>query len=208
MRELPVGRKRTISSKPIVAVLLALSLATPALAALVNKKARLRVGPSRFTDLITWVEADTTVDILGDQQGWFEVMLPDGQRGFIWGEHVDGGADAPPAAERDEAKPAGATTRTLQDEIRELRADLDRLRTDGSVARREDIERLASRIEALTQTHQELTALIEASSPAVATPVDGSAVAAGTFLVIGLLIGWVAARFTQGRRDRRSRIRV
>jgi len=202
-----VGRVRTISSKSVVAILLALSLATPALSAVVNKKARLREGPSRFTDLIAWIDAGTKVDILGDQQGWFEVMLPDGERGFVWGEHIDGGADAPPAPAGDEAKPAGGA-RTLQEEIRELRTELDRLRTDAAVARREDVDRLASRIEALTQTHQELAALIEASSPAVATPVDGSAVAAGTFLTIGLLIGWVAARFTQGRRDRRTRIRV
>lgn len=195
-----------MSSGPIAIALLVLSLATPALSAVVNKQARLRVGPSRLTDLVAWVEAGTTVDILGDQSGWLEVMLPDGRRGFIWGEHVDGGADAPPAAES--ATDPAPAARTLQDEIRELRADLERLRTDASVARRDDVDRLAGRVEALTQSQQELGTLIEASSPAVATPADGSAVAAGTFLTIGLILGWVAARFTQGRRERRTRIRV
>jgi hypothetical protein len=195
-----------MSSGPIAIALLVLSLATPALSAVVNKQARLRVGPSRLTDLVAWIEAGSTVDILGDQGGWLEVMLPDGRRGFVWGEHIDGGVDAPPAEEVAAGPAAGA--RTLQDEIRELRTDLERLRTDASVARRDDIERLAGRVEALAATQQELGSLIEASSPAVATPADGSAVAAGTFLTIGLVLGWIAARFTQGRRDRRTRIRV
>jgi hypothetical protein len=207
MRELPVGRVRTISSKSLVAALLVVSLATPAFSAVINKHAQLREGPSRFSAPIAWVDAGTAVDILGDQSGWVEVMLPDGRRGFVWGEHVDGGTDSPPSTEGAAKEPAGSP-RTLQEEIHELRADLDRLRSDGTVARREDIDRLAARIDALTQTHRELTSLIEASSPAVATPVDGSAVAAGTFLTIGLIVGWIAARFTQGRRDRRSRIRV
>jgi hypothetical protein len=191
----------------MAAVLVVLLVAAPALAAVVNKRARLREGPSRFTELIDWVDGGTTVDIVGDQSGWFEVMLSDGRRGFVWGEHVDGGADTPP---REGSGTDGAPTepRTLQEEIRDLRAELDRLRSDVSVARRDDIERLAARIEALTQTQQELGSLIEASSPAIATPVDGSAVAAGTFLTIGLFLGWLAARLTQGRRDRRSRIRV
>lgn len=202
-----MGRVRTQSRGRMAAVLVLLLVAAPALAAVVNKRARLREGPTRFAELIDWVDGGTTIDILGDQSGWFEVMLPDGRRGFIWGEHVDGGTDAPPAT-TNTAEAAPGAPRTLQEEIRELRAELDRLRSDVSVARRDDIERLAGRIEALTQTQQELGSLIEASSPAIATPVDGSAVAAGTFLTIGLFLGWLAARLTQGRRDRRSRIRV
>lgn len=205
-RALPVGRVRTISIGAIAAALLVSSLATPALAAVLKERARLREGPSRFTDMIAWIDAETPVDILGDQNGWLEVMLHDGRRGFVWGEHVDGGADAPPASE--DAGEGTAGPRTLQEEIRELRADIDRLRSDAAVARRDDVERLAARVEALTRTQQELGSLIEASSPAVATPMDGSAVAAGTFLTIGLILGWFAARFTQGRRDRRTRIRV
>jgi hypothetical protein len=197
---LPVGRVRTIASGTLAAALV-LVLAVPASSAVLNKQARLREGPSRFTELIDWIDAETAVDILGEQSGWYEVLLPDGRRGFIWGEHIDGGPDAPPTGRRP-ASDGGA--RTLQ----QLRDDLDRLRTEGSVARREDVERLAEEVERLTRTQQELGSLIEASSPAVATPVDGSAVAAGTFLTIGLVIGWVACRFTQGRRDRRSRIRV
>jgi predicted phage gp36 major capsid-like protein len=134
-------------------------------------------------------------------------MVPDGRRGVIWGEHVDGAHDIPPSASEGTEEPPSSPG-TLQDEIRELRADLERLRTDASVARRDDIDRLAERVEALTRTQQELGGLIEAGSPSVATPVDGSAVAAGTFLTVGLILGWLAARFTQGRRERRSRIRV
>lgn len=189
--------------------LLALLIAAPSNAAVLNKQARLREGPSRFTELIAWVDAGSAVDVVGEQRGWFEVMLPDGRRGFIWGEHVDG-ADLPPATPdgEHESEEGSGGPRTLQDEIRDLRAALERLQQDASVVRRDDVDRLAGRIEALAQTQQELGSLIEASSPAVATPMDGSAVAAGVFLTIGVFLGWLAARVTQGRRERRSRIRV
>jgi len=199
---------RTIGGRPLAAAILCLLVAAPAFSAVVNKQARLREGPSRFTELLAWVEAGSAVDVLGEQQGWLEVMLPDGRRGFIWGEHVEGAHDIPPSSASEGTEAQSGSPGTLQDEIRELRADLERLRTDASVARRDDIDRLAERVEALTRTQQELGGLIEAGSPSVATPVDGSAVAAGTFLTVGLILGWLAARFTQGRRERRSRIRV
>src|SRR6185503_1056461 len=63
----------------------------------VNKRARLREGPSKDTKLLTWVEEGTAVTIEGERNGWYAVRTPDGQTGFVWQEHLrfDGAEGAP-----------------------------------------------------------------------------------------------------------------
>jgi hypothetical protein len=69
-------------------------------AATLNKRARLREGPSKETKLLGWVEDGTAVTIVGQRSGWYAIRAPDGQTGFIWQEHLHfepGEAAAAPA---------------------------------------------------------------------------------------------------------------
>jgi hypothetical protein len=196
-------RRDRRSRNGAIALVLVLALVDPVLAAILNKRARLREGPSRHATLVDWIESATTVDILGERSGWYQVLLSDGRRGYIWGEHLDGLDPAPT-----DVAPGESGARSLRDDLRELREELARLSTDETLARRADVEALATRVDELTQTQQELGALIESSSPSVATPMDGTAVAAGVFLAVGAILGWIASRLGLGRRDRRSRLRL
>ena len=72
-----------------------------------------------------------------------------------------------------------------------------------------DIERLIDRIDRLSREQEELRQSLDDSVfTGVRTPMDGSAIAGGAFLTIGGIIGWVMARVSQRRRDRRGRIRL
>jgi len=69
-------------------------------AATLNKRARLREGPSKETKLLGWVEDGTAVTIVGQRSGWYAVRAPDGQTGYVWQEHLrfePGEAAAAPA---------------------------------------------------------------------------------------------------------------
>jgi hypothetical protein len=198
--------------------LLLLTLADPATAAVLNKKARLRDGPSRFTNLMDWVDGGTPVSVTAEQTGWYQVVLPDGRQGWIWGEHLDqvetppavvgpsppGGEAAVASVPIEPARPA-----TLQDELRSLHTQLEGYSRDGGLVAKADIERLIDRIDRLSREQEELRQSLDDSVfTGVRTPMDGSAIAGGAFLTIGGIIGWVMARVSQRRRDRRGRIRL
>lgn len=200
--------------------LLLLTLADQATAAVLNKKARLREGASRFTNLMDWVDAGTPVSVTSEQAGWYQVVVPDGRQGWIWGEHLDqvegpgsppamgppppAAGEVAPAAPSDPARPA-----TLQDELRSLHTQLEGYSRDGGLVAKADIERLIDRIDRLSQEQEELRQSLDDSVfTGVRTPMDGSAIAGGAFLTIGGIIGWVMARVSQRRRDRRGRIRI
>jgi hypothetical protein len=196
-------------------LVLLLTLAPAAPAAVLNKQARLREGPSRHTPLVDWIEPGTQVNILGSKDGWYQVLLADGRRGFIWGEHLDGveaaapGATASATSETSETAPAAPTgPTTLQDELRTLRQQIDQLGSDVALARREDVDALRDRVEQLTIAQRELLETLDGSAAGVVTPMDGTAVAAGAFFTLGGILGWVAAQMTRGRRERRGRLRV
>jgi hypothetical protein len=91
-----VGRRSNRKLGWIVLAAVAL-LAQGASAATLNKRARLREGPSKDTRLLGWVEDGTAVTLEGEQRGWYSVRTPDGQTGFIWQEHLrfDTGESAP-----------------------------------------------------------------------------------------------------------------
>jgi hypothetical protein len=201
----------------VIALVLLLTLAPAAPGAVLNKQARLREGPSRHTPLVAWIEPGTQADILGSKDGWYQVLLTDGRRGFIWGEHLDGieperdgtRRDAPLAST---AEPAAAASTgeptTLQEELRTLRQQIDVLGSDVALARREDVDALRDRVEQLTIAQRELFETLDGSAAGVVTPMDGTAVAAGAFFTLGGILGWMAAQMTRGRRDRRGRLRV
>jgi len=207
--------------------LLLLGLAVPALGAVVNKQARLREGATRFSTQIDWVQAGTQVTVTGEQEGWYRVVLPDGRQGFIWGEHLDqpeGAATSPgKPAEPDPTDPPAreptgdapsqpleaARPTTLQEDLQALRSQLDGYSRDGGLAAKADLDRLLERMDRLAKEQEELRQSLDDSVfTGMRTPIDGSAIAGGAFLTIGGIIGWVLARLSQRRRDRRSRIRL
>jgi hypothetical protein len=82
-----VGQRSNRKLGWIVLTAVALSAAVAG-AATLNKRARLREGPSKETKLLGWVEDGTAVTIEGQRNGWYSVRAPDGQTGFIWKEHL------------------------------------------------------------------------------------------------------------------------
>ena len=203
--------------------LLLLTLAVPAMGAVLNKKARMRDAPTRESTLLDWVETGTSVTVLNQQAGWYHVMLPDGRQGFIWGEHLDQieaptapGEDAPPgdAAASPPAAPPPAPSEaprpaTLQEDLQALRSQLDGYSRDGGLAGKADLDRLLERVDRLAKEQEALRESLDDSVfTGMRTPVDGSAIAGGAFLTIGAILGWTLARLSQRRRDRRSRIRL
>jgi len=206
--------------------LLLLTLAVPAMGAVLNKKARLRDAPTRESTLLDWVDTGTQVTVLGERAGWYQVMLPDGRQGFIWGEHLAqieaptaSAEDAPPPAPVAEvASPPGAPPpapsdaprpATLQEDLQALRSQLDGYSRDGGLAAKADLDRLLERVDRLTKEQEALRESLDDSVfTGMRTPVDGSAIAGGAFLTIGAILGWTLARLSQRRRDRRSRIRL
>ena len=99
-----------------------LTLAVPALGAVLKYKARLREGPTKESTLIDWVDTGTSVSVIGQAAGWYHVVLPDGRQGFIWGDHLDQiEAPAPgdeAAGDRKGEKPSSIELRRgLSDEV-------------------------------------------------------------------------------------------
>jgi hypothetical protein len=201
--------------------LLLLTLAVPALGAVLKYKARLREGPSKESALLDWVDTGTSVSVIGEQAGWYHVMLPDGRQGFIWGDHLDQiegtapsdeGAGAPPSADAAVPPPAAANPSeasrpaTLQEDLQALRDQLDR---EGGLAGKADLDRVLERVDRIAKEQEALRESLDDSVfTGMRTPVDGSAIAGGAFLTIGGILGWTLARLSQRRRDRRSRIRL
>ncbi|HWP65177.1 MAG TPA: SH3 domain-containing protein [Candidatus Limnocylindria bacterium] len=197
--------------------LLLLTLAVPALGAVLNKKARLREGPTRESTLLDWVDTGTSVSVIGEQAGWYNVVLPDGRQGFIWGEHLDqievpadsGAPRAATPAPAAAATPQAPRPATLQDDLQALRTQLEGYSREGGLVAKADLDRLVDRVDRLAAEQQALReSLDESVFTGMRTPVDGSAIAGGAFLTIGGILGWALARLSQRRRDRRSRIRL
>jgi len=94
-----VGQRSNRKLGWVVLTAVALSAAVAG-AATLNKRARLREGPSKETRFLGWVEDGTAVTVEGQRSGWYAVRAPDGQTGFIWQEHLrfdPGEAAAAPA---------------------------------------------------------------------------------------------------------------
>ena len=201
--------------------LLLLTLAVPALGAVLKYKARLREAPTKESALLDWVDTGTSVSVIGEQAGWYHVVLPDGRQGFIWGDHLDQieatapsdeGAGAPPSGDAAVPPPAAANPSeaprpaTLQEDLRGLREQLER---EGGLAGKADLDRLLERVDRIAKEQEALRESLDDSVfTGMRTPVDGSAIAGGAFLTIGGILGWTLARLSQRRRDRRSRIRL
>jgi len=105
-----VGQRSNRKLGWVVLTAVALSAAVAGAASL-NKRARLREGPSKESKLLGYVEDGTAVTIEGQRSGWYSVRTADGQTGFIWQEHLrfdPGEAAAAPAVTTVTMPPATA----------------------------------------------------------------------------------------------------
>ncbi|HXJ36459.1 MAG TPA: SH3 domain-containing protein [Candidatus Eisenbacteria bacterium] len=207
----------------LVATVAALVALARADAATVNKKARLRVGPSKDTTLLGWIEEGTVVTTDGERAGWYLVHTPDGQTGYIWQDHlnldpservVSGPTTVTTAA------PASSSTTvpvapptTIATEARTptppppVPPPAPAAEPEPAVGA--ELERLRTEVARLATNQQELVQRLERDGTG---PIDSgpepSAGPAVIFLAIGAMIGWIVHWALQVRRDRRPRIRL
>lgn len=210
-----MGRRsnRTIGWIVLAVVALLPVLAQPA--SLVDR-ARLREGPGKDTRLLGWVDAGVTVEIESERNGWYSVHTPDGQSGYVWKDHLRFDNAEPPAAPPTPPSTAQTVVPTpapVQSppstaapiaDVRGATAE----RSDGDVA--SELQRLRAEVARLATAQQDLAQRLARShdGPSVPIATDGSAGAAVVFFAGGAILGWAIGRFTAGRRDRRSRIRL
>jgi hypothetical protein len=183
-------------------------------AATLNKRARLREGPSKDTRLLGFLEAGTVVEIDAERSGWYLVRTPDGQSGYVWEDHLR----FEPAAGRPQALGATATTTVQHTAVPTSTAPPATLdprapaATPGDGAVIAELERLRNEVARLAAAQQDLLPRVGQPARPGPSPAplagDGSAGAAALFTVIGGVVGWLLGRFAPGRRERRSRLRL
>jgi uncharacterized protein YgiM (DUF1202 family) len=192
-------------------------LSSSADAATLVDRARLREGPAKDTRLLGWVDTGVTVEIESERNGWYAVRTPDGQTGYIWKDHLRFDTDEPAAmavtvpttlSTPTSMPGAGQSPPSTVAPAADLRAPVGE-RIDGGVAA--ELQQLRTEVARLATAQQELTQRLgrgghEGASVPIGT--DGSAGAAVLFFAVGSFLGWVVGRFTAGRRERRSRIRL
>jgi uncharacterized protein YgiM (DUF1202 family) len=215
-----VGRRSNRQRGWIVLAAVALAAAL-ADAATLNKRARLREGPSKDTRLLGWLEANTAVEIDAERSGWYLVRSPDGQSGYIWKEHLS----FDPSSSPPESPPPtfGATTTTAREAPRDAPTSPSTMpapavdprasaapTTDATVVA--ELERLRGEVGQLATAQKEILQRLGQTPRPGPAPAsfgsDGSAGAAILFTAIGAVIGWLFGRFGPGRRERRSRLRL
>jgi hypothetical protein len=189
-------------------------LATFVLAPLVEARtatlrslARLRSGPSATTELLTLLPVGTTVEIVGQVEGWHRVRTSEGRTGYILAEHV-GESDAAPSGP--EPTRRSDAPRSLADDVAQMRAEVNALRDRQEPATAGDVRRLRTEIKRLASAQRALARRFDDRIlPTALDPgPEGSAGFAPVWLVLGGIIGWGASRFVQRRRDRRQRTRL
>ncbi len=75
----------------------------------VTSAVNMRAGPSTSTSTIKVLPEGEPVAVLGRNRGWVNVMLPDGQSGWVYERYLSDGSR--PAAERDEERTASVDPR-------------------------------------------------------------------------------------------------
>ena len=229
-----MGRRSDRKLGWIVLAAVALTAAVSS-AVTLNKRARLREGPSKDTKLLGWVEEGVSVTIEGERNGWYSVRTPDGQTGFVWQEHLRfDGAEGAPAVVVATTAPGPTITLPLNTAAAPAQPTPTlpptmppttvpptlppppvpsfegRTTPDGSVAG--ELERMRSEVARLATAQQDLAQRLGRGGSTGATPSpigsDGSAGAAVLFFGAGAVVGWLAGRFGPGRRERRTRLRL
>jgi Bacterial SH3 domain len=180
--------------------------------AVVREQARLREGPAKATRALGDVPPGTQLEILGESEGWKQVLSPDGRRGYVWGEHLATALEArtpEPSRPADAARKAEPETSSLRAAVDELRAEVSALR-DRPAASADDVARLRAEVDRIGGVTRELARrLDERVRPAPVDPPASSGVAgiAWVFLGAGVLLGWLWNRAAR-RRDHRQRSRL
>ena len=188
-------------------------VASLAPAATLRDRARLREGPSKDTTLLGWLEEGTSVTVDGQRNGWYSVRTSDGRAGYVWQDHVrfDTGetspavAEAAPIATVSTSIPASSPPTTL---VPEIHPPVTNEPVDGGAA--SDLQQLRGEVARLAAEQEELVRRLNRGGAGSSIPIasDGSAGAAVTFLLAGVLVGVIIGYFGRGRRERRSRIRL
>jgi hypothetical protein len=187
----------------------ALTAVAEARTALVKERSRLRAEPNAQSQVLTWLDGGTRVEVVRENAGWAEVEAPGGRRGHIWGEYLAN----EPAAELRKAPDAGNAT--LADDVRALRADVTALRERvESAGGSGEFERLRGEVERVAAAQRDLARRLDERklpiAPADPPPTNGGPGGGSLFflVVLGAVLGWGASRLAQRGRDRRQRNRL
>ena len=186
-----------------------------AAAARLKTDATLHARASASSEVMGQVPAGTRVDVLSESGGWREIKSPTGQ-GFVRSEQLVLGELAEPAAKPAEKKAEKPTPRAeAPREAERVSAEDFRLLTDEVRLLRERPE--PATMADLQRVEQNLTQAIATLNERAAAPPDPplpdtsleSVLAVSpVLLLVGGVVGWIASRMTQRRRDHRNRIRV
>jgi len=161
-----------------------------------------REGPAPYHPGIAVLRRNERARFLGEREGWSEVGLSDGRRGWVPSAEIVAATDAstPPTPAAVSA-PGGEQPASETDEIAALRAEVASLQAHERMA----LDELRSEIR---QVHETLDRLaVPAETPSAISTGDSRwpraelLLAAGAMLVVGLVIGGTLQR----RRARRER---
>jgi hypothetical protein len=174
-----------------------------------KERARLRQGPSAATELLGEVDAGERVDILGESGGWRQVRTADGRVAYLWAEHLlpKEGEPRPPEGQ-------GGAPRSVADQVRDLRDEVAALRQRPEPATAADLERVRQELDRLAAAERDLARRFDDRFIPGAAAGDPAPEGTGTFtpvlLLAGAVVGFVASRVIQRRRNnwQRNRLRL
>ena len=194
--------------------LLCVSTASAA-AARLKTDAALHARPSASSEVVGDVRAGTRVEVLSEGAGWHEVKSPSGQ-GFIRSDQLVLGEMGEPAAkpvEKKTEKPAPRpespreVDRVSAEEFRQLTDEVRLLRERPEPATAADLQRVEQTLtQAIAALHEKAAA--PADPPLPDASLESVLAVSPVLLIVGGIVGWVASRMTQRRREHRNRIRV
>jgi uncharacterized protein YgiM (DUF1202 family) len=193
-----------------------------AAAARLKSDATLHAKPSETSDAVGKLSAGTRVDVLSESGGWHEVKAPAG-RGFVRGEQLVLGELAEPAAKPAEKKPDKAppradepreAERVAAEQLRQLTDEVRLLRERPDPVTAADLQRVEEKLtQAIAGSCENRPAAAAAPPPPADPPLPDTSLesvlaVSPVLLLVGGVVGWIAGRMSQRRRDHRNRIRV
>ena len=193
-----------------VAILLVGATLVDARTMTVKDRARLRQGPAATSPLVRELAPGTKLEILGESAGWNEVRTADGQRGYVWAGWLTEG-EAVPKPPEGARLPDASQARSLANEVHDLGQVIATLVARPQPVTGEEIERLRAEVERVATGEQDLRRLLDERAPSQSStdpPADGSLTLTPGLLLLGGVLGWVASRLFQRRRDRHQRYRL
>ena len=210
------------------AVLALLCVSTAgAAAARLKTDATLHAKPSAASDSVGQVGAGTRVEVLSTSDGWHEIKAPAGQ-GFVRSDQLVLGELAEPAAKPAEAKPAEKkpdkappradapreAERVAAEQLRQLTEEVRLLRERPDPVTAADLQRVEETLtQAIARSCENRPAAAAAPPPPADphlpdTSLESVLAVSPVLLLVGGVVGWIAGRVSQRRRDHRNRIRV